>query len=281
MLDQYADRWALVTGASSGIGAEFARRLAALGMHLVLVARRADRLNELSNELHTRHHTRCEVIPADLSELREVTSLIEQVAARGITVELLVNNAGFAMVGEVEKTNVERVLQMLRLNVLATTELTYRFLPGMLERGHGAILNVSSVTGFQPVAYMAPYAASKAYLLHFTEALWAEARDRGVSLLAVCPGTTRTELFEHAGVPGWLKKRRSHSPEKVVRGALRALEKRVQYYIPGVRNYFVTMLVRIATRRTVVKESMKYFRPGRSSGTKKDAALVSTDAEHQ
>ncbi len=262
MLDQYADRWALVTGASSGIGAEFARRLAALGMHLVLVARRVDRLNELSAELYARHHTRCEIIACDLSDPREAGALAAQVAQRGVTVELLVNNAGFAVVGELEKTDVEHVLQMLRLNVLTVTELTYAFLSGMLARGHGAVINVSSVAAFQPVAYMAAYAASKSYILNFTEALWAEARDSGVTLLALCPGTTQTELFEVAGVPGWLKKRRSQSPERVVRGALRALEKGKQYYIPGWRNYFVTMLVRIATRRTVVKESMKYFRPG-------------------
>lgn len=265
VLDQYADRWALITGASSGIGAEFARRLAALGMHLVLVARRTDRLNELAAELHTRHHTRCEVIAADLSDLHEVSTLAEQVAQRGITVELLINNAGFAIVGEVDKAEPERIQQMLRLNVMTVTDLTYRYLAGMLTRGHGAIINVSSVAGFQPVAFMAAYAASKSYILHFTEALWAEVRDRGVTLMALCPGTTRTELFEVAGVPGWLKKRRAHTAEKVVRGALRALEKRKQYYIPGWRNYFVTMLVRIGTRRTVVNESMKYFRPGHPS----------------
>jgi uncharacterized protein len=265
LLDQYAERWALVTGASSGIGAEFARLLAVRGMHLVLVARRTERLTELAAELHARHRARCEIIASDLSDPREAAALFDQVAQRGVTVELLVNNAGFAVVGEVDKTDIERIEQMLRLNVMTVTELTYRFLPGMLSRGHGAILNISSVTAFQPVAYMAAYAASKSYILNFTEALWAEVRDRGVSLMAVCPGTTRTELFDVAGVPGWLKRRPSHSPEKVARGALRALEKRKQCYIPGWRNYLVTMLVRMAPRRVVVKESMKYFRPGRST----------------
>lgn len=280
MLDQYADRWALITGASSGIGAEFARRLAALGMHLVIVARRTERLNDLAAELYARHHTRCEIVASDLSDPREASALAEHVAQRGITVELLLNNAGFAVVAEVEKTDVDRVLQMLRLNVLTVTELTYRFLPGMLSRGHGAIINVSSVAGFQPVAYMAAYAASKGFILQFTEALWAEVHDRGVTPMALCPGTTRTELFEIAGVPGWLKKRRLHSPEKVVRGALRALEKRKQNYIPGWRNYLVTMLVRIGSRQRVVKESMKYFRPGHSSaGTPQEVVRASTDDE--
>jgi uncharacterized protein len=280
VLDQYADRWALITGASSGIGAEFARRLAALGMHLVLVARRGDRLHDMSAELYSRHHTRCEVIVADLSDPRETSSLVEQVAQRGITIELLVNNAGFAIVGEVEKTDLDRIQQMLRLNVITVTELTYRYLPGMLTRGHGAVINVSSVAGIQPVAFMAAYAASKTYILHFTEALWAEVRDRGVTMMALCPGTTRTELFDIAGVPGWLKKRSSHSPEKVVRGALRAMEKGKQHYIPGWRNYFVTMLVRMATRRMVVLESMKYFRPGRpSTNAPREVVRASADTD--
>jgi short-subunit dehydrogenase len=265
LLDQYAERWALVTGASSGIGAEFARLLAARGMHLVLVARRTDRLNELAAELHARHRSNCEVISSDLADPREPAALFDQVTQRGITVELLVNNAGFAVVGEVEKTDTDRIDQMLRLNVITVTDLTYRFLPGMLARGHGAILNISSVAAFQPVAYMAAYAASKSYILNFTEALWAEVRDRGVSLMAVCPGTTRTELFDVAGVPGWLKRRPSQSAERVARGALRALEKRKQCYIPGWRNYLITMLVRMAPRSVVVKESMKYFRPGRTA----------------
>jgi short-subunit dehydrogenase len=275
LLDQYAERWALVTGASSGIGAEFARLLAARGMHLVLVARRMDRLNDLAAELHAKHRARCELISSDLSDPREPAVVFEQIAQRGITIELLVNNAGFAVVGEVEKTDTDRIEQMLRLNVMTVTDFTYRFLPGMLSRGHGAILNLSSVAAFQPVAYMAAYAASKAYILNFTEALWAEVRDRGVTLMAVCPGTTRTELFEVAGVPGWLNRRPSHSAERVARGALRALEKRKQCYIPGWRNYLLTMLVRMAPRKVVVRESMRYFRPGRSS-TLSDPEIVQT-----
>jgi len=280
VLDQYADRWALITGASSGIGAEFARRLAALGMHLVIVARRTERLSELAAELYARHHTRCEIIASDLSDPREAAAVFDHVAQKGITIELLVNNAGFAVVSEVEKTDLDRILQMLRLNVLTVTELTYRFLPGMLERKHGAIINVSSVAGFQPVAYMSAYSASKGFILQFTEALWAEAYDQGVTLMALCPGTTKTELFEIAGVPGWLKKRRLHSAERVVRGALRAMEKRKQYYIPGWRNYLVTTLVRIGSRRRVVKESMKYFRPGHpSTSPPREVAHTATDTQ--
>jgi short-subunit dehydrogenase len=270
VIENYADRWALITGASSGIGEVFARILAARGMHLVLTARRRDLLEQLTEELHTRHGTNCEIITADLSNPEQVKTLIGQVESRNLPVELLVNNAGIGMVGEVQNTDVEAVLEMNRLNIESLTELTYRFLPGMLEREHGAIINVSSVTAFQPVAYMPAYAAGKAYVLHFSEALWSEVRDRGVTVLALCPGTTRTPFFEKAGVGGWLKKRRSQSSEQVVKAALKAMEKRKQYVVPGWRNYWRSLLIRIVTRRKVVTETMRYFRPPRKKKKKDD-----------
>jgi uncharacterized protein len=270
LIDQYADRWALVTGASSGLGAEFARLLAARGMHLVLVARRQERLNELAEELHTRHGTLCDIVPVDLAEPDATAKLTDEIRRKDRTIELLVNNAGFAVVADIAGTDRDAVMQMLRVNVEALTDLTYRFLPGMIERGHGAIINMSSVAAFQPVAYMGAYAAAKTYVLHFSEALWAEARDAGVTVMALCPGVTRTEFFDVAGVSGWLKKQRSHSPERVVRKALKALEKKRQYTIPGWWNYLRSLLVRIATRRRVVRETLKYFRPRRKPTRKPD-----------
>lgn len=261
MLDAYADRWALITGASSGIGAAFAHKLAARGMHLILTARRGDRLDQLAKDLHVRHGTRCEVLPGDLSEPDRPRHLVEEINRRGLPVELLVNNAGFGIVRAIESTDLDRVLAMLRLNVGAVTELTYRLLPPMLERRHGAVINVSSLAGFQPMAYMGAYAATKTYILHFSEALWAEVRDRGVTVMALCPGVTQTEFFETAGVSEWLKKQRGQLPEQVVKAALKALEKRRQYAVPGVKNYLISLSVRFASRRMVVTESMKYFRP--------------------
>ena len=269
VLSAYAENWALITGASSGIGAEFARKLAARGMHLVLTARRVDLLEKLATELHTAHGTKCELIPADLTDRTAPARLLRTVAERGMTLELLVNNAGFGHVGEIAGTSVERVLELIQVNIAALTELTYGVLPGMLARGHGGIINVSSVAAFQPVAYMGAYAASKAYVLHFSESLWVEARERGVTVLALCPGTTRTEFFDVAGAEGWLAKRRSQSASQVVRTSLKALEKRRQYVISGWRNYVLAFLVRFANRRLVVRESTKYFRPskpGKKSG---------------
>ena len=154
------------------------------------------------------------------------------------------------------------------MNISALTELTYCLLPGMLERQHGAIINVASVAAFQPVAYMGAYAASKAYVLHFSESLWTEVRDRGVTVMALCPGVTRTSFFDTAGVPGWLKKQRSQTPEQVVKTALHALDKRKQYVVTGWRNYWLSLAVRIATRKVAVTESMKYFRLSRKKEDK-------------
>ena len=151
--------------------------------------------------------------------------------------------------------------EMMRLNNQALVDLSYRFLPAMLERGHGGIINVSSVAAFQPVVYMPVYAASKAFVLHFSEAMWAESRDRGVTVTALCPGTTQTDFFDVANVPGWLKKHRSSTVEQVVRAAIKALERRRQVVVPGWQNRMMAFLVRIARRKMVVLQSMKFFRP--------------------
>lgn len=261
MLQQYADRWAFVTGASSGIGAEFARELAARGMHLVLTARREEMLQELAEDLHTRHGTHSLIMPGDLSEPEFAPKLIEELDRQEVAIELLINNAGFGIACEIENTSREEVQKMLRVNVESLTDLTYLLLPRMLERGHGAVINVSSISGFQPVAFMPAYAATKAYILNFSEALWAECHTQGVSVMALCPGITNTNFFNIAGVPSWLKKRASQTPEQVVRSALRGLEKKRQYWVTGWRNYILTNMSRFVSRRVAVTQSMKYYRP--------------------
>ena len=261
MLDAYADRWALITGASSGIGAEFARRLAAHGMHLVLTARRKELLEKLAEELHTRHGTKTEIIVGDLTDATEPQRLCDAIAAKGIQIELLINNAGFGWVSTIDETEVSRMKQLIQLNIASMTELTLLLVPLMLGRGHGGIINVSSVAAFQPVAYMPVYAASKAFVLHFSEALWAECRDRGVTVTALCPGTTQTDFFDVANVPGWLKKHEYSTPEQVVKSALKALERRKQIAIPGWRNRLIAFSVRMARRKMVVLQSMRFFRP--------------------
>lgn len=284
MLDRYADRWALVTGASSGIGKEFAQRLAALGMHLVLTARREDEMRQLADDLDTRHGTRCEIIPLDLAVPGNAARLVEEISQRQIEIELLINNAGFGVVGTFSETDVDQVGQMVQLNIAALTDLTYRLAAPMVERGHGGIINLSSSAAFQPVAFMSAYAASKSFVLHFSEALWAELRDYGVTVHALCPGPVETSFFNVAGVPEWLKSHSSHSPEDVVKVGLRALEKKKQYAVVGWKNYFVSLLSRFAPRKMVVNESRKYFRPRSKSKKKKKGepeqdSAAATDAD--
>ena len=261
MIDSYNDRWALITGASSGIGAEFARQLAGRGMHLILAARRKDMMTALATDLNTRHGTRCHIVAIDLADPEASRRLFEELRRLQVDVELLVNNAGIGLIGQIQSTSPEDVRRLLNVNLMTLADLTYRVLPGMMSRGHGAIINMSSQAAFQPVAFMAAYAASKSFILHFSEALWAEVRSRGVTVTAVCPGVTRTDFFDKAGAHGWLEKHTSVTPAKVVRSALRAMEKRRQYTVTGWKNYLLTLLVRFMTRRTAVNESKRYFRP--------------------
>lgn len=261
MLKAYAGRWCLVTGASSGIGAEFARQLAARGMQCVLVARREDRLWALAHELEAAHGIRCEIVPADLSQPHAGRELLAEVARRGIAVELLVNNAGFGLVSSVEETDVGRALELIQVNVAGLTELTLVAAKEMVQRGHGGIINVGSIASFQPVGYMGAYAASKAYVLHFSEALWAELRSHGVTVTTLCPGTTRTEFFDRSGVPGWAERNRGEDVQSVVRTGLKAFDSGRPYVVSGWTNYLVSLAVRLATRATVAKWSMSVFRP--------------------
>jgi short-subunit dehydrogenase len=261
VLKAYAGRWGLITGASSGIGAEFARQLAARGMHCVLVARRHDRLQSLAQELEEANGIRCEIVSADLSQPRAGRGLLAEVSRRGIAVELLVNSAGFGMVSSLEDTDVGRALELIQVNVMCLTELTLSAAKEMVRRGHGGIINVGSLVSFQPVAYMGVYAASKAYVLHFSEALWAELRSRGITVTTLCPGTTRTDFFDRSGVPGWAERNRGAHVESVVRTGLEAFDSGRQYVVSGWANYLVSLVVRLATRATVVTWSLSLFRP--------------------
>ena len=187
--------------------------------------------------------------------------LWQAVKAAEIEPDLLVNNAGFSVVSELQDSSPERLMEMVRVSIEAPTELTYLALQGMLRHQRGAIINVSSVLAFQPIAFMGVYAASKAYLLHFSESLWAECRAQGVHVMALCPGTTETDLFHRAGIGGWLQKRRSMTPTQVVSAALRCLDHRKPICVPGWRNRLMTFLIRLLPRKTLVTASMNYFHP--------------------
>ncbi len=191
---------ALVTGASSGIGEAFARRLARDGRHLALVARRADRLQVIAGELEQQHGITVHCLALDLTRPGAGRELSDHVERRGLVVDWLVNNAGFGTVGRIDRLPVEKELEEVQLNVAMLVELTGRFTPGMVERGHGAVVNIASVGAFAPGPYMATYCATKAFVLSFTEAIAAELRDTGVHVLCVCPGFTRTAFQDVAAV---------------------------------------------------------------------------------
>src|SRR3954471_5413702 len=210
-----ARRATLITGASAGLGVEFARQCRARGDTLLLVARRKERLETLAAELGQSH-----ALAADLGRAGAAAALFEEVAALGLEVETLVNNAGFGLVGRFAELDDERQLAMIDLNVRALTELCRLALPPMLARGSGAILNVASTAAFQAGPYSAVYYASKAYVLSLTEALHQEAKGTGVRITALCPGPTATEFFEVAGSAEGTLARLATDPASVVRAGL-------------------------------------------------------------
>lgn len=190
----------LITGASSGIGADIARELAARGHCVTLVARRADRLEALADELRQRHGIQAEVLACDVTESTARDELLERVADTGLRTEVLVNNAGFGTAGAFIELDGDREVQMVRTNVEAVVALSHGVGPGMVERGRGAILNVASSAAFQPIPKQATYAASKAFVLSFSEALSSELGESGVTVTALCPGPVRSEFVEVAAM---------------------------------------------------------------------------------
>jgi uncharacterized protein len=232
---------ALVTGASAGIGAEIARELAARGHNLVLVARRKDRLDMIADTLTEEYGVRAETLACDLGKATARNRLPGQVAKLELDIEILVNNAGFATNGPFHKSDPERELEQVRLLVEAPVGLTSAFVPDMVKRGRGAILNISSTAGMQPLPYSAGYSAAKAYLLTFSEAIHQELRGHGVAVTVMCPGPVSTEFWEISGwqvqggqtfesavpKPAWI------TPQQAARDGIRGLEQGTRVVVPG------------------------------------------------
>ena len=249
----------LITGASSGIGEVFARKLAARGRNVLLVARSEGKLITLCNELGRSNSIRAQYVALDLSEPESPARLFEEAKERGLLVDLLINNAGFGSMGEFQNLELARELNMIDLNIKALVELTYLFLQPMLERKQGAIVNVASTAGFQPVPFMATYAATKAFVLSFSEALWEENRPHGIKVMALCPGVTDTNFFEAAR--GHKPPARiSQTPEEVVDVALRGLASGKSHIISGWTNYLMTQSERLAPRSLVTRFAGRMMR---------------------
>ncbi|MGC4933151.1 SDR family NAD(P)-dependent oxidoreductase [Gordonia sp. DT30] len=255
----FTGKTVLITGASSGIGRAFAQRAAAHGARLVLVARRAPVLAELATELQTRHDSQVHVIPCDLAIPGAGTQLHDEVVAAGLEVDILVNNAGVGAHGDLVAARAADVVAQIQLNVTALAELTTLFLPAMTARRQGTVINIASTAAFQAIPHMAVYGATKAFVLSFTRALWAETKATGVRVIAVCPGATDTEFFDIAGEAASVGRRRS--PGDVVDTALRALHRHRPSVVDGISNAAVAMISPRLPARVAIGAAERSVRP--------------------
>lgn len=249
----------LITGASSGIGAAFARKLAALGRNVLLVARSEEKLITICNELGRMSGIRAQYIALDLTEPDAPARLFEETQKRGLEIDMLINNAGFGSMGPFAKLDGDRELEMIQLNICALVDLTHRFLGPMRERKQGTIINVGSTAGFQPVPFMGTYAATKAFVLSFSEALSEENRPYGVHVMALCPGVTETNFFEAARMER-PPMRATESPEEVVETALRGLKRKKSSIISGWINKLMILAIRFTPRALVLRVAGKVLR---------------------
>jgi short-subunit dehydrogenase len=259
---QWQGKWALVTGASAGIGKAFAQELAAGGTNLVLTARRGERLEELARNLGSAHNIRTQVCVADLAQRDGPAQIFEFTRQTAIAVDLLINNAGFGAYGEFASVDLHRLLEMVQVNCSAVVHLTRLFLPGMIERRSGDVLIVASTASFQAVPYISTYAATKVFDLFLAEGLAEELKPHGIRVCGLCPGSTESE-FQQVAQQSHLaaSKRRQETAEKVARTGLRALAAGKNYIISGVGNYLGAHSQRIVTRRLVTRIAANLFKP--------------------
>jgi len=245
-------RTALITGASSGIGYELTKRFASDEFDLVLVARNVERLEQVATEMRERYGATVTVLPKDQAEPAAADEIAAALAARGIDVDALVNNAGFNVYGPFHDTDGERELAMLQVNIVALTRLTKLLLPAMVRRGSGRILNIGSTGSFAPGPFDAVYCASKAYVLSFSEAIAEELEGTGVTVTALCPGATRTRFAERAGMTATpMFSGRVAEASDVAAIGYRALMDGRRVVVPGLANALLAFSVRLSPRRLV------------------------------
>lgn len=252
----------LVTGASSGIGEQFALQLGARGMNLVLAARSEDRMQALAARLRTQHGIDVAAIAADLAVPDGAQKLADRLAAEGTQVDVLVNNAGFGSHNLFIDEDPDNLAREIQLNCSSLVALTSRLLPGMVERGRGGVLNVASTAGFQPIPTMAVYAATKAFVLSFTEALWAETRRTGVRVVALCPGPTETAFFDTTG-KDFMTSGRQTAEEVAATGVKAFFTGRGPTVIPGALNRLMAAGTGLAPRSVVARIAELRVRPSR------------------
>lgn len=255
----WSGRWALVTGASAGIGAALAEELALGGTNLVLTARRKDRLDALAERLASTYKILFEVFPADLADPSAPEKIFAFTEDRGVDIDLLINNAGFGKYGEFPSLDKQRLLDMVQVNCAAVVHLTHLFLQPMIARGHGDVLILASTASFQAVPYISTYAATKAFDLLFAEGLAEEMKPYGVRVCALCPGSTESEFHAVSGQEKF--QRRAETAQKVARRGLEALAAGKSYVISGFWNYLGAHGERLVPRRFVTQTAARMFKP--------------------
>jgi short-subunit dehydrogenase len=259
------DSTALVTGASSGIGEQIARALARRGHAVTLVARREERLAALAEELAAAHDVRADAIGADLADPASRDALEAKLGELGSIVEVLVNNAGYGGFGAFAEQEREREIGMIRLNVEALVDLESRFLPGMVERGRGAVINIASTAAFQPIPDNATYAATKAFVLSHGDAVHEELRGSGVSITTVCPGPVKTEFADVAGLGGAEERTPEFvwtTPEQVARAAIEGAERGRRVVVPGTLNRATSIIGQHSPRAIALPLTKTIWRRG-------------------
>jgi uncharacterized protein len=259
VISKWRGKWALVTGASAGIGVALARELAAGGSNLVLTARRQERLDELAREIEKTHKIKTAVFAADLTQANAPEKIYAFTREQGIEVQLLVNNAGFGAYGELPSVDVNRLLDMVQVNCSAVVHLTRLYLPEMVTRRSGDILILASTASFQAVPYISTYAATKAFDLLFAEGIAEEMKPYGIRVCALCPGSTESEFAVVAGQEKFMRK--AETAEKVARTGLKALAAGKSYVISGLGNYLGAQGERLVPRRMVTRIAAGLFKP--------------------
>lgn len=257
-------RTALITGASSGIGRALAKRLAAEGLNLVLVARNESALNDLARELTQLDYIQTTVIAQDLAIEGSGLLLQTRLAALGIAIDVLVNNAGFGTYGPFETLSSQTEQSEIAVNVSAVVDLCHAFVPGMLARGSGAVLNIASTAAFQPGPYLAVYAATKAFVLSFSEALWAEYRHRGVHVAALCPGPVETAFIDKLDNPAVRQTStfaHTTTAEHVAEEAVKALRGTAPSRIVGFKHWLLANSIRLVPRALVARSGAGMLKP--------------------
>ena len=257
---EYQGRTALVTGASVGIGQAFARELARRGMSLILVARDQRSLDNLAEELRHEHSVRVDVLPADLSQPAAGIQLQQRLLEKQLNVDLLVNNAGFMNYGQFEKIAPDEQRAEILLNTAAVVDLCHALLPDMLTRGNGGVINIASIVAFQPVPFMSVYAATKAFVLSFSLALAEELRGRGIRVVTLCPGPTKTQFFIRSKSTAVVSAG-NRTPDKVVATALAALDRNRGLIVDGWKNTLLTFFSSVLPKSFTARMAANQVRP--------------------